>query len=96
MAWNPDPEVAALRDYAAKFDRPVVVAFSIHPSGDQFQMVTYGKTKLLCKLAASFGDEISKRIADGTIAAPQVEPGEVPVVQTWTKATAPQAEGEGG
>ena len=74
MAWNPDPEVAALRDYAAKFNRPVVVAFSLHADGQKFQMVTFGKDKKLCKLAASFGDQIAHAVAEGDIAAPEIEP----------------------
>lgn len=91
MAWNPSPDVAHLRDFAAKFDRPVVVAFALHASGDKFQITTYGKTKALCKLAASFGDEIAKRIGDGTIAAPQIEPENVVGNQTWTRDVPEQA-----
>lgn len=86
MAWNPDPEVAALRDYAAKFNRPVVVTFSIHAGGERFQMVTFGATKKLCKLAASFGDQIAKAVSSGDIAAPEIEPKADPHVATlWQR-----------
>lgn len=85
MAWNPSPEIAALRDFSEKFDRPVVVAFSLTPDGNRFHVTTYGKTKQLCKLAGSFGDEIAKRIADGTIQAPSVEPENIDASQTWQR-----------
>lgn len=85
MAWNPSPEVAALRDYAAKFDRPVVVAFSIERGGDRFHITTYGETKQLCRLAAAFGDRICDAVASGRIAAPDVDPGPLPVASTWRR-----------
>lgn len=86
MAWNPSPEVAPLRDYAKQFDRPIVVAFSIDRNGDQFHIATFGETKKLCKLAGSFGDSIATAVANGTIAAPELEPsGDVRSTSTWTR-----------
>lgn len=85
MAWNPTPEIAALRDFAAKFNRPIVVMFSLAPDGNRFHIETYGKTKQLCKLAGAFGDEIAKRVGDGTIAAPELEPGNVAESQVWER-----------
>jgi len=86
MAWDSDPEVAAMREYGSKFDRPVVVAFSIKPDGNGFKIVTYGASNKLCKLAASFGDKIAAAIEDGTIAAPEVEPTkQIPICQTWVR-----------
>ncbi len=85
VAWNPDPEIAALRDYAAKFDRPVVVAFSIEAGGERFRVTTFGKTKSLCRLAAGFGDAIAEAVRDGKIHAPPVDPGDIPTSSTWVR-----------
>ncbi len=85
MAWNPSPDVAALREFAAKFNRPIVVTLSIEPDGQRFHVTTFGKTQKLCKLAASFGEQIAKRIGDGTIVAPSTEPGEVPAASVWER-----------
>lgn len=81
----PSPDIDHCQDFADKFNRPVVVTFSIEPSGERFHITTYGKSTKLCKLAAAFGQEISKRIADGTIAAPSVEPGELPSETRWVR-----------
>ena len=86
MAWNPTPEVAALRDFGAKFDRPVVVTFALHPNGDEFSIISYGKTRKLCKLAASFGKQIADAINAGHIAPPPAEPsGEPEHHATWVR-----------
>lgn len=86
MTWNPSsPDIKALQDFAEEFDRSVVVAFSLEPDGDTFHITTYGKTKSLCKLAASLGDEISKGIADGAIRAPIIEPDHIDTTQVWKR-----------
>ena len=86
MAWDSDQEVAALRDYGEKFNRPVVVAFSIEADGSRFRTVTYGASIELCKLAASFGDKIAAAIEDGSIAPPEVErTKKIPICQTWVR-----------
>ena len=86
MAWNPSPEIAPLRDYAKKFDRPVVVVFAIERGGERFRISTYGETKKPCKLAGSFGNSIAAAVADGTIAAPEVEPSNpVPIASVWKR-----------
>lgn len=85
MAWNPTPEIASLRDFGEKFDRPVVVTFSLDPDGEHFHVTTYGKTRKLCKLAGSFGAQIAEAVRNGTISPPQVEPCRTDVASTWTK-----------
>ena len=47
MAWNPEPEVAAARDYAKKFNQEQVIIFHIDKDG-RFGYASYGKTKKLC------------------------------------------------
>jgi hypothetical protein len=85
MAWSPSPEVAALRDFADRFGRKIVVTFSIDSDGTGFHMTTYGKTSKLCKLAGHFGDKIAEAVLAGTIAPPEVEPFEVPPPKkAWT------------
>lgn len=86
MAWNPTPEVAALRDFGKKFDRPVVVTISLDPNGKSFHLTTYGKTRSLCKVAGSFGDRIVEGIQSGAIKPPEVEPFDVPPASVkWTR-----------
>lgn len=85
MAWNPSPEIAPLRDYAKKFDRPVVVVFALERCGNRFRISTYGETTKLCKLAGLFGEQIAAAVADGTIAPPLIKPTAVPVASVWRR-----------
>lgn len=59
MAWNPEPQIAALREFSRRFDRPMVVAWSID---------TFGKNKGLCAVAARFGGTMAKLINSGALA----------------------------
>lgn len=89
MAWNPEPDVAALRDFADKFGRSVVVAFSIEPDGKAFCVTSFGQTKQLCKMAAVFGNEIFEHAQSGKFTMPQVEPDGEPVCRRrWVDAAA--------
>ena len=74
MAVSYLPDVAALRDFADKFDRPVVVAFALHPKGEGYTITTYGQTRKLCKVAADFGKKVGEAVQAGRIEAPSVEP----------------------
>lgn len=85
MAWNPHPEVAALREYSKAFDRPVVVAFSLYPDGNRFNVTTFGKSKKLCRLAAAFGEEIARLVREGTLLPPQQDPGPTPIASSWVR-----------
>lgn len=85
MAWNPAPVIAALRDFGEKFDRPVVVTFSLDADGERFHITTYGKSKKLCKLAGAFGDQIAQLVLDGTITPPEVEPATSTQAQVWQR-----------
>ena len=67
MAWNPEPEIKALRDFANKFDRAVLICISIHNDGESISMESYGKNKPLCDVAKSFGNNIFDAIQNGEI-----------------------------
>ena len=47
MAWNPEPEVAAARDFVNNFDADRVVIIWTSEAG-QCRMASYGRTKSLC------------------------------------------------
>ena len=54
---------------------PMVVVFAIEAGGERFAVTTYGATKKLCKLAATYGDLIADGILHGKIVeAVQAEP----------------------
>jgi len=69
MAWNNDPKVRDLGEYADKhgFLRAIVVGIR---ADDMFETITYGKTAALCKEAKAVGDQIHDEIADGYIDIP--------------------------
>ena len=41
---------------------PVVVIFAIHDNHKEFTVTTYGATKKYCKLAAEYGEQLSKAV----------------------------------
>ena len=47
------------RALSRKHGCPLVVIFAINPDKESFTITTYGATKKLCKLAASFGVQIA-------------------------------------
>ena len=61
-----------------KHDLPVVVVFAIHGEGEGFSTTTWGRTKKLCRLAASYGQQLSEAILSGEVIPPQAEPFELP------------------
>lgn len=85
MAWNPEPSIAHLRDFGKKFDRPVVVTFSLDSDGNRFHIDTYGKTRQLCKLAGEFGSEIAKAVKEGVISPPEIEPKNPCQSSVWVR-----------
>lgn len=56
MAWNPSPEVAAVRDAAVKLKAAVAVVLYITEDGCQMGYASYGKTMALCAHAKKFAD----------------------------------------
>ena len=57
---------------------PIIVIFAIEELGNRFTVTTYGRTKKLCKLAASFGEQFSTAVLNGTVEPPQTEPSNCP------------------
>lgn len=56
MAWNPTPEVAALRDYAKRFGGEYIVLIHINEREEKMGVVTYGETREKCGRAKKLGD----------------------------------------
>ena len=57
MAWNPDPKVAAARDFAQKFGaNRVVILYTT--ADDQMGYASYGETKSLCARTKRLADRI--------------------------------------
>ena len=53
---------------------PVVVIFGVSEDGSTFEVTTYGMTRKLCKLAASFGDQFAEAVFSGRVSPPAEEP----------------------
>ena len=54
--------VKAAEKLANEYDCPIVLIFAIHDNGDKFCVTTYGKSKALCRHAASLGKQFSEGI----------------------------------
>lgn len=70
MAWNPSPEVALARDLAAKLGVDQVMILTIDYSKDQIGLITYGKTKELCRNAKTLGDAAYDSVREVLAACP--------------------------
>ena len=57
MAFNPSPQVAAVRDFAAKFGFDQVIIIGITVEGE-IGYASYGKTPALCAKAKQLADKI--------------------------------------
>lgn len=60
MAWNPSPEVAAVRDAANKLKSPFAVIVFLTEDGQQLGTASYGKTMELCRKAGEFAEYLRK------------------------------------
>jgi len=56
MAWNPDPKVAAAREFGRKYGKDVVIILSLNTAQGTIEYVSYGKTKDLCSAARKLAD----------------------------------------
>ena len=54
MAFNPDPKVAAARNFGNKFNKDMVIILSL--KGDKLEYASYGTTKNLCSKAKKLAD----------------------------------------
>jgi len=66
MAWNSNPKVRGLGEYADKHGFTEAVVIGVRPDG-KFETISYGKTTKLCKNAKRWAGQISSEIADGNI-----------------------------
>lgn len=57
MAWNPTPEVAAVRDAAKKLQTPLAVIVYLTHDG-KLAMASYGQNVELCKHAGKLGEHL--------------------------------------
>jgi hypothetical protein len=64
MAWNPSPKVAAVRDAAEKFGFDKAVLVLINEATGKFEVVSYGKTKLMCSQADLLGKDIHEAVVE--------------------------------
>ena len=69
MAWDNDPVIRDLADYANKHKSKAVIAICFK-GGGMFEVVSCGKTKGLCDDAKKVNDQIHKAIMDGDISIP--------------------------
>lgn len=67
MTWNPEPEIAALRDYAKKFKQTKVILISLDENTNKFGVMSYGETKQKCSQVQKTANVIHKLIMDETI-----------------------------
>ena len=65
MAWNDNPKIRGLGDFAKKHRFKAVIAIAIPDNdSDQFEVLTYGHHAELCRRAESIGNEIYEQILD--------------------------------
>ena len=65
MAWNPSPEVAAARDFGRKFGKDIVLILALDEDEGEYKIVTFGKTKALCRRADRLGGYAGQGLYDG-------------------------------
>lgn len=70
--------IADAATLSKKYDSAIVLIFAIDGSGDRFHLTTYGRTKKLCRHAASLSDQIANGILGGRIAPALEEPTHLP------------------
>lgn len=58
MAWNPSPEVAAVRDAANKLKAPFAVMVYLDEKGEHIHTASYGKNMALCAHAGEFAKHL--------------------------------------
>jgi hypothetical protein len=79
------------RKLAEKYKAPMVVVFSLHNGGKTFNVMSYGQTKALCRVAADYANKIADKVLDGEINPADKEPFDLPDVPAeWEGQTKPQ------
>lgn len=64
------------------YKAPVVIVFTILDNGDTLNVMTYGASKALCKVAADLGNQITDKVLNGIITPSPTEPMDLPDVPT--------------
>lgn len=82
--------IAAAERLSKQYNCPVVLVFAIEETGDRFTITTYGKTKGLCRHAASLGEQFASAVFSQQVAPTEVEPKHLPDVPA--QMTAPVTE----
>ncbi len=65
-----------------KYNAPIVIVFSLLDKGDTVNVMTYGATKALCRVAADLGKQITDKVMSLEISPSRTEPTELPNVPT--------------
>ncbi len=61
MAWNPSPKVAEARDIAQRHGMDKVIIVMIDEAAGGFDVVSYGKTKAMCRQADGLGKHLHRQ-----------------------------------
>jgi len=59
MAWNDDPLVRDLANYCNKHKFPIGIFWGITEGYEEYQLVTFGKNRGLCKEAKNIGNKVT-------------------------------------
>ena len=67
MAWNDNPKVRQLAEYADRHSFEQAVVIGINKESDTFEIVSYGNNADRCKKAKLLADRIFQEIENGVI-----------------------------
>jgi len=67
MAWNNDPAVRALGVFCNEHGLAIGILFGLKDDGHTVEVITYGKTAELCRVAKGMGDQVWDLIEEGAI-----------------------------
>lgn len=67
MAWNPDPKVRDVAEFAKKWGYDRVIVLAVKDWEGAFATISYGKTRAACDAAKKINEQIFKLVSDGNI-----------------------------
>jgi len=76
--------ISDARNIGQKHKCPLVVVFAIEEDVTRFTVTTWGRSKELCQVAASFGQQFRDAIFNGVVEPPE-SPDGLPCVPTVTQ-----------
>ena len=66
MAWNDDPMVRDLGEYAKKYGLRIAVVFGLGTDAkERYRLISYGANAQLCEAASKIADELQVAIQKG-------------------------------